>query len=208
MPVPDLRGAPVLVTGGAGFIGSHLVAALVAAGARVRVLDNLETGRRDRLASARPRSISSPATCATSTLCRAACRGVVYVFHQAARVSVAESLADPAATLAVNAGGTANLLAAARDGGVARVVYASSSAVYGEGAELPQREGNEGAPLSPYAASKRIGEDLAAVFQRAMDFRRSACATSTSTVRGRTRRALRRGHPPTSSSLPAGRGRR
>jgi len=166
MTVPDLNGVAVLVTGGAGFIGSHLVAALVAQGARVRVLDNLETGTRERLAGCERAIELMSADLRDLDACRAACRGISCVFHQAALGSVPRSLTDPATTLAVNVGGTANLLAAAQESGVSRLVYASSSSVYGEGAALPNREGAEGAPLSPYAASKRLSEQLAAVFQR------------------------------------------
>jgi nucleoside-diphosphate-sugar epimerase len=166
MTVPDLSGVAVLVTGGAGFIGSHLVAALVAKGARVRVLDNLENGTRARLAGCEHEIELMVGDLRDLDACRAACQGIACVFHQAALGSVPRSLADPATTLAVNVGGTANLLAAAREGGVSRLVYASSSSVYGDGAGLPNREGAEGTPLSPYAASKRLGEELAALFQR------------------------------------------
>jgi nucleoside-diphosphate-sugar epimerase len=161
---PDL----LLVTGGAGFIGSHLVDALLAGGARVRVLDDLSTGRRENLAGA----------LATGRLellvgdlrdpgdCRRACRGARVVFHLAAVGSVPRSMDDPAGTLAVNSGGTANLLAAAREEGVRRVVLSSSSSVYGDSEASPKREGEEGRPLSPYALSKRIGEELAETFGR------------------------------------------
>jgi nucleoside-diphosphate-sugar epimerase len=98
--------------------------------------------------------------------CRLACRGVRCVFHLAAVGSVPRSLREPASTIAVNVGGTANVLAAAVEAGMARVVYASSSAVYGDAPGLPQREGEEGMPLSPYALSKAMGEQLAAQFAR------------------------------------------
>ena len=156
----------VLVTGGAGFIGSHLVDALCARGARVRVLDNLSAGRLENLAGRRSEieflegDIRDPKTCAE------ACRGIAVVFHQAARGSVPRSMKDPATSLSVNVGGTANVFAAARDAGARRVVYASSSSVYGDSAVLPKREGEEGKPLSPYALSKRMNEELADVFGR------------------------------------------
>jgi nucleoside-diphosphate-sugar epimerase len=102
--------------------------------------------------------------------CRSACRGVRLVFHQAALGSVPRSLADPATTfavnLAVNLAGTANLLAAAREAGAVRVVYASSSSVYGDSEVLPRREGEEGEALSPYAQSKQLAEEVAAGFGR------------------------------------------
>jgi UDP-N-acetylglucosamine/UDP-N-acetylgalactosamine 4-epimerase len=166
LPIPDLRGERVLVTGAAGFIGSHLVDALVARGARVRALDNLTAGRRDNLAQSLAEiefiegDIRDPGTC------RTACRDMALAFHQAAVGSVPRSLADPATTLAVNVCGTANVFAAAREEGVRRVLYASSSSVYGDSQILPKREGEEGRPLSPYALSKRMNEQLAEVFAR------------------------------------------
>jgi nucleoside-diphosphate-sugar epimerase len=163
MPIPDLRGVPVLVTGGAGFIGSHLVEALRERGAEVRVLDDLSTGRRENLGEGVE---LMEGDIRDAGVCRAACRGAVYVFHQAALGSVPRSMSDPAATVAVNVTGTANVFAAAREAGARRVVYASSSSVYGDAAEPVKREGGEGCPLSPYAASKAMGEELATVFAR------------------------------------------
>jgi nucleoside-diphosphate-sugar epimerase len=163
MPVPSLPGVPVLVTGGAGFIGSHLVDALLAAGAAVRVLDNFATGREDNL---RPEAALVRGDLRDPDACREACRDVRFVFHQAALGSVPRSVADPATTIAVNVTGTANLFAAAREAGVQRIVYASSSSVYGDSERLPKREGEEGEPLSPYAFSKRAGEELARVWAR------------------------------------------
>jgi UDP-N-acetylglucosamine/UDP-N-acetylgalactosamine 4-epimerase len=166
MPKPSLDGMPVLVTGGAGFIGSHLVDALVARGAAVRVLDDLSSGRWSNLAhhgqavEVLLEDLRDPAAC------RRACRGAHWVFHLAALGSVPRSMEDPATTIDVNVAGTANLFAAARDGGVRRVVYASSSSVYGDAASVPSREGEEGSPLSPYALSKAMGEALAAQFAR------------------------------------------
>ncbi len=156
----------MLVTGGAGFIGSHLTDALVAAGARVRVLDNFATGRRENLAHLEGRIELLEGDLRDAASCRTACDGVEVVFHQAALGSVPRSLNDPATTIAVNVGGSANLFAAARDAGVRRTVYASSSSVYGASPKLPRREGEEGAPLSPYALSKRMTEELAEVYGR------------------------------------------
>ncbi|MEM7583281.1 MAG: NAD-dependent epimerase/dehydratase family protein [Acidobacteriota bacterium] len=169
MPQPELAGTGVLVTGGAGFIGSHLVDAAVAAGARVRVLDNLATGRRENLAHLEDEIELLEGDLRDTDVCRRACDGMELVFHQAALGSVPRSLKDPATSLAVNVSGTANLFAAARDAGIRRVVYASSSSVYGDSAELPKRVGVEGEPLSPYALSKKMNEDLARVFQRCYD---------------------------------------
>ncbi len=167
MPASDvLRGKLVLVTGGAGFIGSHLVDALLERGAHVRVLDDLSTGRRENVAGVLPRINFLEGDIRDAECCRRACDGAAFVFHQAARGSVPRSMSDPAATIAVNVAGTANVFAAARDAKVTRVVYASSSSVYGDSAALPKREGEEGRPLSPYAVSKVMNEQLADVFAR------------------------------------------
>jgi UDP-N-acetylglucosamine 4-epimerase len=165
-PVSKLAGTAVLVTGGAGFIGSHLVDALVAGGAVVRVLDDFSSGSRDNLAHLRGRLEVVAGDVRDLAACRSACGGTRYVFHLAALGSVPRSLEDPASTIAANVGGTANVLSAAVEAKVGRVVYASSSAVYGDSPELPQREGEEGTPLSPYALSKAMGEQLAAQFAR------------------------------------------
>ena len=166
MPVPDFRGSRVLVTGAAGFIGSHLVDALVARGAAVRALDSLVSGHRENLGHHLAKIEFFEGDIRDAATCRQACRGATYVFHQAALGSVPRSLADPATTFAVNVAGTANIFTAARDEGVSRVVYASSSSVYGDSEVLPKREGEEGRPLSPYALSKRMNEELAELFGR------------------------------------------
>ncbi len=166
----DFRDRPVLVTGGAGFIGSHLVDALVEGGARVRVLDNLATGRRANLEHLEGKVDLHVADLRDLDACRCACDGIEVAFHQAALGSVPRSMKDPATSIAVNVAGTANLFTAARDAGVGRVVYASSSSVYGDSRELPKREGGEGDVLSPYAASKAMGEELARVFHRGFGF--------------------------------------
>ena len=161
-----LADATVLVTGGAGFIGSHLVDALAGLGARVRVLDDLSTGKAANLDASRSSVEFLKADIRDARACAEACAGAAVVFHQAALGSVPRSIADPVATIAVNVSGTANVFAAARDTGVRRVVYASSSSVYGDSAALPKREGDEGRPLSPYALSKCMNEELAEVFAR------------------------------------------
>jgi len=166
MPIPDFASLSVLVTGGAGFIGSHLVDELVARGARVRVLDNLATGRRENLAH-HPGVELVEGDLRDRDACRAACSGAAYVFHLAALGSVPRSLEDPATTIAVNVGGTAELFDAARRTAARRVIFATSSSVYGDSPTLPKREGEEGDPLSPYAVSKAMGEELARTLARA-----------------------------------------
>jgi nucleoside-diphosphate-sugar epimerase len=148
----------VLVTGGAGFIGSNLVHALAEAGETVRVLDDFSTGRAQNLAGAAGRidvlegDVRDPAQVA------AAVDGVEVVYHLAALPSVARSVADPRASHSVNVEGTLNLLLAARDAGVRRLVYASSSSVYGDTPVLPKHEAMPVSPRSPYAAAKLAGE--------------------------------------------------
>ncbi|MEM6793407.1 MAG: NAD-dependent epimerase/dehydratase family protein [Acidobacteriota bacterium] len=165
-PIPDFAQVQVLVTGGAGFIGSHLVDALVERGAQVRVLDDFSTGLRSNLEPSRPEVEVLEGDLRSLRTCLEACDGARYVFHQGALGSVPRSIQDPATSLAVNAGGTANLFTAARDQGVARLVYASSSSVYGDSETLPKREGEEGSALSPYALSKWMCEETAEIFAR------------------------------------------
>jgi len=147
-------------------IGSHLVDALLERGARVRVLDNFSTGRPENLAQCRDRIELIEGDIRDIEVCRRSMEGVRLVFHQAALGSVPRSMKDPATTIAVNVSGTANVFAAAHDAGVQRVVYASSSSVYGDSPKLPKREGEEGRPLSPYALSKVMNEQIADVFFR------------------------------------------
>jgi len=166
MLFPELRGQLVVVTGAAGFVGSHLVDALLARGASVRCVDSLVTGRRENLAQCADRIEFIEGDIRDREICRRACRDAKIVFHQAALGSVPRSMADPATTFDVNVAGTAHVLAAARESGARRVVFASSSSVYGDSDRLPKREGEEGRPLSPYALSKAMNEELAAVFAR------------------------------------------
>ncbi len=159
-------GQLVLVTGAAGFIGSHLVDALLARGARVRGIDDFSNGKRSNLARHVDQIELLEADIRDAEACRRACAGASVVFHQAALGSVPRSMKDPSTSIAVNVAGTANVFAAARDAGVRRVVYASSSSVYGDSDRLPKKEGEEGRPLSPYALSKAMNEELAGVFGR------------------------------------------
>jgi nucleoside-diphosphate-sugar epimerase len=158
-----------LVTGGAGFIGSHLAMRLLAEGAAVRVLDNLSTGS--------PANLPAPeATDGRLEVIRGdvrdlaalerAAAGVTAIFHQAAMRSVPRSVADPLGANDNNVTGTLQVFEAARRTGVRRVVYASSSSVYGDRAELPKREDQASAPISPYAVSKVAGELYGAVWHR------------------------------------------
>ncbi len=155
-----------LVTGGAGFIGSHIVEQLVANGQHVRVIDNLLAGCMDNLAGVLDRVEFIERDLRDDTALRSAMRDVEVVFHQAADASVPRSMSDPAACYDVNVMGTLRLLEAARNVGVRRVVFASSCAVYGEEPESPKREPMPSAPASPYAASKVAGEDLCALYGR------------------------------------------
>ena len=155
-----------LVTGGAGFIGSHLVEELVRRRQNVRVLDNFSSGRRENLAHlAGSVEILEGDICDMATV-RRAMEGIDYVLHQAALASVPCSVADPLKTDQVNVGGTLNVLLAARDAHVRRVVFASSCAVYGDSPTLPKHEQMPPEPLSPYAASKLAGEGYCRAFQQ------------------------------------------
>jgi nucleoside-diphosphate-sugar epimerase len=158
-----------LVTGGAGFIGSHLVERLLADGVRVRVLDNFSTGARANLPSASRRGrqleVIRGDIRSLPVLLRAA-RGARVIYHQAAMRSVPRSVKDPLGANANNVNGTLNVLEAARRCRVPRVVFASSSSVYGDRPDLPKREDQPPSPVSPYAASKAAGEQYAAIWTR------------------------------------------
>lgn len=167
-----------LVTGVAGFIGSHLLETLLKVGQEVVGLDNFATGFRANLedvwrevgeeAWARFRFIEGDTR--DLETCRRACEGMDYVLHQAALGSVPRSIADPLASHQTNVNGTLNMFIAGRDAGVRRLVFASSSSVYGDNQDLPKVEERTGIPLSPYALTKRIGEEYAAVFSRTFGF--------------------------------------
>lgn len=159
----------VLVTGGGGFIGSHLVDALVQRGAAVRVLDNFSTGRRENLAHLDSRVEILEGDVRNPEHVEAAVRGVDLVFHQAAFISVPESLQDPQTCFAVNVDGTAMLLEAARRQGVRKVVLASSTAIYGDAGDFPLTEDTLPRPLSPYALSKQVNELYGNLYSRLFD---------------------------------------
>ena len=150
------------MTDGAGFIGSHLAGALLAAGRDVRILDNLSTGRRENL----PDAEFIEGDLRDREAVRRAVRDVEAVYHIAALPSVPRSLKEPGTTNDVNVGGTFQVLEEARAAGVRRVVYAGSSSVYGNTPELPKREDHPLSPLSPYAASKLGGEIACGAFAR------------------------------------------
>jgi nucleoside-diphosphate-sugar epimerase len=157
-----------LVTGGAGFIGSHLTARLLADGGRVRVLDNFSTGSLAHLPAEAPGGaleIIRGDIRDLPTVERAAA-GVTAIFHQAGLRSVPRSVADPLGANEHNVTGTLHVFEAARRAGVRRVVYASSSSVYGNRPQLPKREDQEPAPISPYAVSKLAGEHYGRVWHR------------------------------------------
>jgi nucleoside-diphosphate-sugar epimerase len=156
----------VLVTGGAGFIGSNLTEALLKRGHMVRVLDNFSTGKRENLIFDKKFSsleIIEGDICDPTT-CQKAIEDIEYVFHQAALPSVQRSVEDPVTSNSVNVEGTLNLLLAARDTGAKRLIYASSSSIYGDTPTLPKKEEMPPNPLSPYALQKYIGEQYCRLF--------------------------------------------
>lgn len=164
----ELKGKNVLVTGGAGFIGSNLIEALLRNGAKVTCLDNFATGHLKNIAPFMVHAdftliegdIRKPETCLEAT------KGQEFVFHQAALGSVPRSIKDPATSNEVNISGSLNMLIAARDAGVKRFIYAASSSTYGDSKSLPKVEEKIGRPLSPYAITKYVNELYADVFAR------------------------------------------
>ncbi len=158
--------AHYLVTGGAGFIGSHTVDRLLALGHRVRVLDNLSTGHRENLAHCLEWIEWIEGDLRSLETVRQAMEGVEYVLHLGALPSVPRSIRNPLDTHTTNTTGTLHVLLAARDAGVRRVVVASSSSVYGDNPTMPRREDLPPQPLSPYAAGKLLGEHYARIFYR------------------------------------------
>ena len=161
------RQAVYLVTGGAGFIGSHLVEALVSRGDRVRILDNFSTGRWENLAHLADAVEVVEGDIVDLPTVLSAMKDVRYVLHQAAVASVEQSVRDPLQVHKVNVDGTLNVLLAAREARVERLIFASSAAVYGDSERLPLREDTPARALSPYAASKVAGESYVQSFSAA-----------------------------------------
>ncbi len=162
----QLRSSKILVTGGAGFIGSNLAEALLREGSRVVCLDNFSTGKQENIKDflTHPDFSLLTGDIRNADDCRRACEGTDYVLHQAALGSVPRSIKDPATSNDVNVGGFVNMLVAARDAGVKRFVYAASSSTYGDHPALPKKEDVIGKPLSPYAITKYVNELYAGVF--------------------------------------------
>jgi nucleoside-diphosphate-sugar epimerase len=158
-----------LVTGGAGFIGSSIVEELVRRGHSAVVLDDLSSGREANLAGAAGKIQFIRGSICELEAVQRACAGADYVIHLAARTSVPRSVEDPLENNRVNIDGTLNVLVAARDAKVRRIVYAASSAAYGESPSLPKVETMPAAPISPYGVSKWVGEAYAQVFGRVYD---------------------------------------
>jgi len=154
----------ILVTGGAGFIGSHLAEAFVDAGHRVRVLDNMQGGRRENLAGVAADVEIVEGDCADPVVAARAVRGIDVVYHEAAVPSVARSVEDPASSHRNGSTATLTMLVAARDAGARRFIYAGSSSVYGDSPKLPKREDMIPLPLSPYAVGKLSGEQYVRIF--------------------------------------------
>ncbi|MCK4351958.1 SDR family oxidoreductase [candidate division WOR-3 bacterium] len=163
-----------LVTGGAGFIGSHLVEELLRRGERVRILDNFSTGKRENIEDIK-RALDYRLSIINNLeviegdirsyhIVREAVKGIDYILHEAALPSVPRSIKDPITTNEVNTGGTLNILESARDTGVRKVIYASSSSVYGNAEILPKQETMAPAPVSPYAVSKLASEKYCQIF--------------------------------------------
>jgi nucleoside-diphosphate-sugar epimerase len=155
-----------LITGGAGFIGSSIAVELVGRGQRVRILDNLSTGKLDNLAGVREEVEFVPGDVRDLGDCHQAVAGATYVLHQAAIRSVKASVDHPTESHESNATGTLNMLVAAREANVKRFVYASSSAVYGECPRSPQKETFRAEPVSPYGCQKLAGEQYAIAFTK------------------------------------------
>lgn len=169
----SISNASFLVTGGAGFIGSHIVEYLLHHGAKkVRVLDNLATGNWQNIAqyTQNPSFEWLEGDICDAETCRLALQDIDYVSHQAALGSVPRSVKDPITTNAVNINGFLNILVAAKDAGVKRMVYAASSSTYGDSKELPKVEDRIGKPLSPYAVTKFVNELYGDVFSNVYGF--------------------------------------
>src|SRR6185369_2901639 len=162
--------ATYVVTGGAGFIGSHIAEALIRQNHTVRIVDNFSTGKAANIVSFRHKANVIQLDIADGPGLADAFRGADYVIHQAAIPSVPKSMLDPVTSNRANVDGTLNVLVAARDAAVKRLVYASSSSVYGDSPTLPKQEGMAPNPLSPYGAQKLFAEIYCQVFWKAYQF--------------------------------------
>ena len=169
---PQLENKKILVTGGAGFIGSNLCEVLLENNVNVTCLDNFSTGRRENLEAIinHPNFTLIEGDIRDLETCKKACENQDFVLHQAALGSVPRSINDPITSNDVNVGGFLNMLVAARDAGVKRMVYAASSSTYGDSEALPKVEDRIGKPLSPYAITKYVNELYADVFKKTYDF--------------------------------------
>ncbi len=169
---PQLENKNILVTGGAGFIGSNLCEVLLENNVNVTCLDNFSTGRRENLEAIKkhPNFTLIEGDIRNLETCKQACVNQDFVLHQAALGSVPRSINDPITSNDVNVGGFLNMLVAARDAGVKRMVYAASSSTYGDSEALPKIEERIGKPLSPYAITKYVNELYADVFKKTYDF--------------------------------------
>lgn len=165
------EGSKVLVTGAAGFIGSNLVEALVNMGVQVRGLDNLSNGRKENLKEFMDNELFEfiEGDITNADLCMQICEGVQYVLHQAAWGSVPRSIVMPVFYEEVNIRGTLNMMEAAKQNGVQKFVYASSSSVYGDEPNLPKVEGREGNVLSPYSLTKKVNEEYGRLYKEIYD---------------------------------------
>jgi len=155
-----------LVTGGAGFIGSNLCEAILEMGYSVRCLDDLSTGKKENidLFVNHPKYTFNKGDIRNTGICMEACEGVDYVLHQAAWGSVPRSFEMPLLYEEINIKGTLNMMEAARQNGVKKFIYASSSSVYGDEPNIPKKEGKEGKVLSPYALTKKVNEEYASLY--------------------------------------------
>lgn len=168
----QLKDKSILVTGGAGFIGSNLCETLLELGSKVTCLDNFSTGKRENIENLKnsPNFTLVEGDIRDIEVCKKACEHKDFVLHQAALGSVPRSINDPITSNDVNVGGFLNMLVAARDCGVKRMVYAASSSTYGDSESLPKVESVIGKPLSPYAITKYVNELYADVFKKSYDF--------------------------------------